>query len=111
MKKTTLFLTAITAFTLASCTEDESVNLQLGKAIDFRPAIGTRGTEITNANLNEISVAAFQGNQTKPFFNPTLFTKGTDNYSHLHLSIIGQAMTARLIFMHIHRQLPEELLH
>ncbi len=82
MKKTPLILFAISAFALASCTEDESVNLNQGKAIDFRPALGTRtrATEITNANLNEITVAAFQGSQTSPFFNPTLFTKGTDNY-------------------------------
>ena len=80
MKKTPLILFAISAFSLASCTEDESVNLHQGLAIDFRPAVGTRAAETTNANLSEITVAAFQGSQTKPFFNPTLFTKGTDNY-------------------------------
>lgn len=80
MKKTTLFLIGLSAMAFASCTEEESVNLDKGSKIDFRPAMGTRATETTNANLKEITVAAFQGSQTSPFFNPTLFTKGSDNY-------------------------------
>lgn len=80
MKKTSLFLIGLSALALASCSEDESINLHNGSTIDFRPAMGTRATETTNANLSEITVAAFQGSQTSPFFNPTLFSKGSDNY-------------------------------
>lgn len=80
MKKTPLILIGLTTLALASCTEEESVNTYKGNAIDFRPAMGTRASETTNSNLSEIMVAAFQGSQTSPFFNPTLFSKGSDGF-------------------------------
>ncbi len=83
MKKT-LLLPAIAAFAgvlgLTSCSQEESVNLQgtgNGK-IAFRPAMGTRATETTNANLTELQAAAFMGDQA--FFPDMAFTKGEDGF-------------------------------
>lgn len=63
MKKTPILLIGLTAFSLASCTEEESVNIDKGFPIEFRSAVGTRAEEITNANLSEITVSAFLNNQ------------------------------------------------
>lgn len=71
---------AILATGLASCTSDEpvdSANLR-ENAISFRSSMGTRASEITNANIKEINVAAFLGGSQ--FFNNTRFSKGSDNY-------------------------------
>lgn len=81
MKKTFIIASAaILASGLASCTNDEPVDsARIGEnSISFRSTMGTRSTEITNANLDEINVAAFLGDTQ--FFNDTKFTKGSDNY-------------------------------
>lgn len=79
MKKTFLLLTlAASGLALTSCTQDEPVSVNKGGAIDFRPAMGTRATETTNANLESINVAAFLGDS--PFFTTMPFTKGSDGY-------------------------------
>ncbi len=85
MKKM-LLLSALGALTLASCSQDEPVMTGNGISSDytigFRPAMGSavsplaRSTEITNANLSEINVTAFMGDQL--FFPGLDFTKGTD---------------------------------
>ncbi|MDE6769086.1 MAG: hypothetical protein K2J78_05095, partial [Muribaculaceae bacterium] len=71
MKTSPLFLLGLSVLALASCTEEEhesiNPNISKGNAIGFRPAMGTRATETTNANLSEITVSAFLNNQ--PFFN------------------------------------------
>ncbi|MBD5370867.1 MAG: fimbrillin family protein [Bacteroides sp.] len=79
MKKTLLILSAA-AMTLgmASCAKDEPISVNEGAAINFRPSLGTRATETTNANLSEITVAGFMG--TSQYFNPLLFTKASDGY-------------------------------
>ncbi len=73
-----LLASSFIAAGLTSCAEDEPVNVNTGNAISFRPAISTRATEITNANLSAIKVAAFMGNDT--YFNALDFTKGDDSY-------------------------------
>lgn len=78
MKKTYLLLAAIAPLLLASCSDDEELKSYNGSAISFRPSMGTRATETTNANLSEINVAAFLGDS--PFFNTMTFSKGTDGY-------------------------------
>lgn len=79
MKTTKLFLTAaILGLGFASCSQDEPISENRGRAIDFRPAVGTRATETTNANLTDIKVAAFMDNST--YFAPLDFVKGSDGY-------------------------------
>lgn len=63
---------------LASCTSDEPLSINQGNAIDFRPALNSRATETTNANLNSINVTAFLGDNV--LFGNTEFIKGSDNY-------------------------------
>ncbi|MBD5207709.1 MAG: fimbrillin family protein [Bacteroidales bacterium] len=79
MKSNLLFAgIAVAAMGLTSCSSDEPVINNTGNAISFRPSVGTRATETTNANLNEIEVAAFLDSAT---YFPTLeFTKGSDNF-------------------------------
>ncbi|MDE5848733.1 MAG: fimbrillin family protein [Muribaculaceae bacterium] len=94
MKKTPLFLLAVSAIALASCSEDEPVSVRqaTNEAISFRSAMGTRATETTNANLDRIFVTAVYGDSVmgsgnaKSSFRNTLyfdnaeFDKGADSY-------------------------------
>lgn len=73
-----IFATAVAATALASCTSEEPVVESKGSAISFRPAMNTRATETTNANISAIKVAGFMGNAT--YFNPLDFVKGDGNY-------------------------------
>ncbi len=68
----------VAALPLTSCSDDEPISENHGSAISFRPSMGTRATETTNANLSEINVAAFMGDT--PYFNTLLFSKGSDGY-------------------------------
>lgn len=80
MKKTNapLMMAAVAAMAMASCAQDEPVSANHGRAIDFRPAMDSRATETTNANLTSIQAAAFMGNQ---LFFPTMeFAKGNDGF-------------------------------
>lgn len=79
MKTTKLLLAAaLLGIGMASCAKDEAVIENKGNAISFRPAMGTRAAETTNANLSEIKVASFLGDQT--FFAPLDFIKGSDGF-------------------------------
>ncbi len=79
MSKTLLPVIAIASLTLASCSSDEpSEAASRGRAIDFRSAISSRATETTNANLTDINVAAFLGNQL--FFPVSEYSKGSDGF-------------------------------
>lgn len=79
MKTTKLLLTiAVLGLGMASCAQDDAVSENKGNAISFRPAMGTRATETTNANLSDIKVAAFLGNET--YFEPLDFIKGSDSF-------------------------------
>ncbi|MBD5323076.1 MAG: fimbrillin family protein [Bacteroides sp.] len=82
MKRTHTSLIALglglAAITLVSCAEDEQLDVNHGQAIDFRTSMSSRATEITNANISEINVAAFMGNQL--FFPDMKFSKGSDDF-------------------------------
>lgn len=80
MKKTKapLMIAAIAALALASCSDEEPVSTNKGRAIDFRSAMDTRSSETTNANLTSIQAVAFMGNQL--FFPEMTFTKGSDGF-------------------------------
>lgn len=75
MKKS-LFVVAIAAIALASCSQDDDLDVSSKRtAIQFRPGIGveSRASEITNANLADINVTAFMGDQK--FFPEMTFSK------------------------------------
>lgn len=95
MKKTPLFIMAMSALALASCSEDEPVSVRqaTNEAISFRSAMGTRATETTNANLNKIFVTAVYGDSTintdtgrmggfknSVYFDNAEFDKGADSF-------------------------------
>lgn len=77
-KNAPLMLAAIAAVALASCSEEEPVSVNQGRAIDFRSAMDSRATETTNANLESIQAAAFLDNQL--FFPDMQFNKGSDDF-------------------------------
>ncbi|MDE7380993.1 MAG: fimbrillin family protein [Muribaculaceae bacterium] len=70
--------TAVATLGLASCTQDEPAEAHKGRAIDFRAALNTRAAETTNANLEDINVAAFLGDQL--FFPVMQYSKGSDGF-------------------------------
>ena len=74
------FIAALTGMALVSCSQDEPVDINKGRAIDFRPEMAARGrgAEITNADLTSINVTAFLGNAV--FFEGLDFTKGSDGF-------------------------------
>lgn len=74
------FIAALAAMSLAACSEDEpvSVNTLEETPIDFRPAMGSRATETTNANLESINVTSFIGDAN--YFTKIDFNKGTDGF-------------------------------
>ena len=82
--KTKLFLFAVAAAALASCSNDETVAVNQGEAITFRPLVNssTRAADITSAsNLQSFNVYAFeQGTTTSPFIDNVKFT-GPTTYS------------------------------
>lgn len=74
-----LFLVAVGALAMASCSKDEQTSINKGNAIDFRVAMGTRGAETTTGNLNKIFVTALKG--TEQFFTDLEFNKVGTNFS------------------------------
>ena len=78
MKTTTTLLIAFAALGLASCTEDEPLSFNNGEQISFRPAMGSRATEVTNANLSSFYVTSFLGDS--PYFNKVEFSKGAGGF-------------------------------
>lgn len=83
MKKR-FFFAAMAAFAMVSCSNDEVLEINKGRAIDFRTAMQTRATEITTQNLQKFFVTAFNDNKVDlPYFENVEFTKGTgenENY-------------------------------
>lgn len=73
-----ILASAIAATGLMACTQEDVIDSTSGGSISFRPAISTRATEITNANISAIKVAGFMGNSV--YFDPLDFNKGSDNY-------------------------------
>lgn len=57
MKKQIMFM-AMTAMLIASCSSDDVVSTNTGRAIDFRISVGTRGTETTTDNITKFWVTA-----------------------------------------------------
>lgn len=57
MKKQIMFM-AMTAMLIASCSSDDVVSTNTGRAIDFRTSVGTRGAETTTANISKFWVTA-----------------------------------------------------
>lgn len=74
MKKHFLFLTAAAALAMASCSKDESTDIDRGRAIDFRAAMGTRATEMTTEKLSSFFVTALDAKNQNYFANAE-FTK------------------------------------
>lgn len=70
---------------MVSCAQDEEIKSNQGRAIDFRPAMATRASETTNANIQDINVTAMMGDAdyfTGETFtkNGTYFTSANDYY-------------------------------
>ncbi|MDE6298255.1 MAG: fimbrillin family protein, partial [Muribaculaceae bacterium] len=78
MKKSYLIIGSAALLSLASCANDEPVEINKGSKISFRSELGTRATETTNANLNSIRVTSFLGDQT--LFSDVDFNRGSDSY-------------------------------
>lgn len=57
MKKQIMFM-AMTAMLIASCSSDDVVSTNTGRAIDFRTSVGTRGAETTTDNITKFWVTA-----------------------------------------------------
>ena len=85
MKKQ-LFLMAVVALAMASCSKDDSTGINKGSAIDFRVALGTRAAETTTSNLTTIFVTAIDKNNANLFSdeefskNGQYFTSGDPYY-------------------------------
>ncbi len=81
MKKISLFLMAGVALALGSCSQDDPAMVETkGHAIGFRPAMGTRATETTNANLTSMYVTATEAGETNNYFSNLQYTKGSDGF-------------------------------
>lgn len=73
MKKQIMFM-AMTAMLIASCSSDDVVSTNTGRAIDFRTSVGTRGTETTTANIDTFWVTAID-EAGDNYFSKQEFTK------------------------------------
>ncbi len=83
MKTTRLFLIGAMALTLGACAEDEPEAVapkSPQEAINFRPAMGSRATETTNANLSSIYVTALGETSENDLFANLEFKKGTGGF-------------------------------
>lgn len=78
MKKQ-LFLTAVAALAMVSCSEENVLDTNRGNAIDFRAAMGTRAQETTTASMNQIYVTALTV-RNENLFSDLLFSKQPDNF-------------------------------
>lgn len=73
MKKQIMFM-AMTAMLIASCSSDDVVSTNTGRAIDFRTSVGTRGTETTTTNIDKFWVTAIDEAGAN-YFSKQEFTK------------------------------------
>lgn len=76
--KQKLFLAAMAAIAMTSCSNDETLEINTGteRAIDFRTAMATRATETTIINLDSFYVTAFNENIIDlPYFKDLKFKK------------------------------------
>ena len=74
MKKQ-LFFIATAALVLASCSQDETIEVNMSDAISFRTFVNaqTRAADITTANIEQFNVTAMNGNNA--YFDNVTFTK------------------------------------
>lgn len=82
MKKHVMFLAAATTLALASCSNDQDVELNKGEAISFRTAFAmpnSRGAETTIEELGDIKVTAMLGNEV--YFKDVVFSYKDGSYS------------------------------
>ncbi len=79
MKKQIMFM-AMTAMLIASCSSDDVVSTNTGRAIDFRTSVGTRGTETTTANIDKFYVTAIDGANDN-YFTSQEFTKDEEYFT------------------------------
>ena len=76
--KQKLFLAAMAAIAMTSCSNDETLEINTGtrQAIDFRTAMATRAAETTIATLDSFYVTAFNENIIDlPYFKDLKFKK------------------------------------
>ena len=73
MKKQIMFM-AMAAMLIASCSSDDVVSTNTGRAIDFRTSVGTRGAETTTANIGKFWVTAIDEAGAN-YFSKQEFTK------------------------------------
>lgn len=73
MKKQFMFM-AMAAMLIASCSSDDVVSTNTGRAIDFRTSVGTRGAETTTENINKFWVTAIDKAGAN-YFSKQEFTK------------------------------------
>lgn len=73
MKKQFMFM-AMAAMLIASCSSDDVVSTNTGRAIDFRTSVGTRGAETTTDNITKFWVTAIDGKNAN-YFSKQEFTK------------------------------------
>ena len=83
-----IYLCAAAALALASCSNDETVEMAQQKGISFRAVTGlnTRASEVTTANLSNITVTAFKNLDGTPYDgmpNDVLFEKKDGVFSSL----------------------------
>lgn len=77
--KHTLIIMAAAGLALASCTTEDAVEVNNGREISFRPAVTSRATETTNANLADFKASAFIGSDV--YFNQVTFSKNGSFYT------------------------------
>lgn len=82
--KQKLFLAAMAAIAMTSCSNDETLEINTGtrQAIDFRTAMATRATETTTDNLQKFYVTAFNENKLNfPYFENLEFKRTMEDES------------------------------
>ncbi len=77
--KHTLIILSAAALALASCTDEDTVEVSSGRGISFRPALTSRATETTNANLQDFKASAFIGSDT--YFDQVTFSRNGSFYT------------------------------
>ncbi len=75
MKHTLLFAAAASLLALTACSNDDPAEVNLGRKINFRPAMATRATETNNGNLVDFNASAFLG--STPYFLNQTFSKAS----------------------------------
>ena len=72
-----IYLCAAAALALASCSNDETVEIAQQKGISFRAIAGlnTRGVETTQTNLQSMYVTAYENNATAAYFSNVTFER------------------------------------